>query len=66
MGRRPITSRDVLLDSAEAVVLEEGVAHLILDAVSAKAGVSKGGLLYSLPIKEAWCSGCATVSKWRS
>jgi AcrR family transcriptional regulator len=45
--------KEVMLDAAEAIVLEEGAGHMTLDAVAAKAGVSKGGLLYHFPAKEA-------------
>jgi AcrR family transcriptional regulator len=51
MGRT--TCRHVLLDAAEAVVSESGAARLTLDAVAERAGVSKGGLLYHFPSKEA-------------
>ncbi|MCL4694718.1 MAG: TetR/AcrR family transcriptional regulator, partial [Candidatus Hydrogenedentes bacterium] len=44
---------DLLLDSAEAVVVEGGPSRLTLDAVAEKAGVSKGGLLYHFPTKDA-------------
>ena len=47
------SSRDLIVDSAQAVVLEVGAAHMTLDAVAAKAGVSKGGLLYHFPTKKA-------------
>jgi AcrR family transcriptional regulator len=46
-------AREAILDAAEAVVLKAGAAHLRLDAVADKAGVSKGGLLYHFPSKEA-------------
>ncbi len=46
-------ARDAILDAAEDVVRESGAAHLTLDAVSARAGVSKGGLLYHFRTKEA-------------
>ena len=52
MSTRP-NSREKILDAAEDVVKENGAAHLTLDAVSAKAGVSKGGLLYHFPTKDA-------------
>jgi AcrR family transcriptional regulator len=57
MGRPATISRDDLLAAAEAVVLEHGAARLTLDAVAARAGVSKGGLLYSYPTKEALLEG---------
>jgi AcrR family transcriptional regulator len=47
------TSYDLIVDAAQAVVLEMGAAHMTLDAVAAKAGISKGGLLYHFPTKEA-------------
>ena len=47
------SSRDLIVDAAQAVVLEVGAAHMTLDAVAAKAGVSKGGLLYHFPSKKA-------------
>jgi AcrR family transcriptional regulator len=49
----PSNSRDAILDAAEAVVLDAGAAHMTLDAVAAKAGISKGGLLYHFPTKKA-------------
>ena len=50
---RPANSRDTLLDAAEEIVRENGAAHLSFNAISARAGVSKGGLLYHFPTKEA-------------
>ncbi|MHB8109855.1 MAG: TetR/AcrR family transcriptional regulator [Syntrophorhabdaceae bacterium] len=46
-------SYDVIIDAAEAVVIEAGATHMTLDAVAAKAGVSKGGLLHHFPNKIA-------------
>lgn len=46
-------SREKIVDAAEKVVIEVGAAHMTLDAVAEKAGVSKGGLLYHFPNKEA-------------
>ncbi|MGR3618427.1 MAG: TetR/AcrR family transcriptional regulator [Roseovarius sp.] len=57
MGRRASISRDTLLDATEAVVLEMGATRLTFDAVAERAGVSKGGLLYSFPTKEALMEG---------
>ena len=50
---RRVSSRETILDAAEAVVLAAGAAHLTLDAVAERAKVSKGGLLYNFPNKEA-------------
>ncbi len=58
--RQPIPlrpARDRLLDAAERVVVESGATHLTLDAVAKSAGVSKGGLLYHFPTKEALLEG---------
>lgn len=46
-------TRERLLDAAEAVVIEQGVSALTLDAVAKQAGISKGGLLYHFPSKDA-------------
>ncbi len=42
-----------MLDAAQALVLEKGASSLTLDAVARHAGVSKGGLMYNFPNKEA-------------
>jgi AcrR family transcriptional regulator len=58
--RQPIPlrpARERLLDAAERVVTESGATHLTLDAVAKSAGVSKGGLLYHFPSKEALLEG---------
>ena len=47
------SSYDVIVDAAENVVVEAGASHMTLDAVAARAGVSKGGLLHHFPTKEA-------------
>lgn len=47
------SSKDLILDAAEAVVRESGAVHMTLDAVAERAGVSKGGLLYNFPTKES-------------
>lgn len=43
------SARERIIDAAEQVVLEEGASHMTMDAVAAKAGVSKGGLIYHFP-----------------
>ncbi|WP_030164614.1 TetR/AcrR family transcriptional regulator [Spirillospora albida] len=45
--------RDALLDAAESLLSEHGTQALTLAAVADRAGVSKGGLLYHFPTKEA-------------
>jgi AcrR family transcriptional regulator len=56
MSGKP-NSRDAILDAAEAVVLQDGGAHLTLDAVAARAKVSKGGVLYHFPSKDTLMEG---------
>lgn len=53
MSRRRSNSREGILAAAEDVVRELGTGHLTLDAVAERAGISKGGLLYHFPTKEA-------------
>ena len=45
--------REPLLRAAAKVVAERGYSALTLDAVGAATGVSKGGVLYHFPTKEA-------------
>ena len=47
------SARERLLDAAERLVIESGASHVTLDAVAKRAGLSKGGLLYHFPTKEA-------------
>ena len=47
------SSREAILDAAETVTVESGAVRMTLDAVAETAGVSKGGLLYHFPTKEA-------------
>lgn len=51
-GRRSKT-RQKILEAAADIAREAGSGNLSLDAVAAKAGVSKGGLLYHFPSKTA-------------
>jgi AcrR family transcriptional regulator len=46
-----------IIDAAEEVVLRDGVAHLTLDAAAAEAGLSKGGVLYHFPTRDALVAG---------
>ena len=46
-------TRDRILDALERLLLDVGVAQVTLEGVAASAGVSKGGLLYHFPTKEA-------------
>lgn len=53
-------TRDSLIDAAKRVIQRFGAAHLTLEAVAKEAGVSKGGLLYHFPNKQALLKGMMT------
>lgn len=48
---RERSAREKILEAAVEVARSEGAGNLSLDAVAARAGVSKGGLLYHFPSK---------------
>lgn len=48
-----VNARERIMEAAAAVAHDVGPAHLSLDAVAERAGVSKGGLLYHFPTKQA-------------
>lgn len=52
-----MSARDTLLDAYGAILLEEGQRATTLSAVAARAGVSKGGLLYHFTSKDALTEG---------
>lgn len=55
MGRP--SCKGLILEAAEAVVVEVGAARLTIDAVAERSGISKGGVLYHFPSKEALLEG---------
>ncbi|MFC7344997.1 TetR/AcrR family transcriptional regulator [Saccharopolyspora griseoalba] len=55
MGRA--SSRERILDGYQEILIDSGSAAVTLDAVAARAGVSKGGLLYHFGSKEALLDG---------
>ena len=52
-ARKRSSSRERILDAAAELVRELGAARLTLDAVAERAELSKGGLLYNFPSKDA-------------
>jgi AcrR family transcriptional regulator len=52
LTRKKEIDRDRILDAAEAVILESGGRNFTLDAVAGRAGISKGGLVYSFATKD--------------
>lgn len=53
MPARRSTTKQKILEAAAEISRESGPGNLSLEAVAAKAGVSKGGLLYHYPSKTA-------------
>ncbi|MFM1653326.1 TetR/AcrR family transcriptional regulator [Brevibacillus sp. B_LB10_24] len=51
------TTRETILEAAYALIQNEGIGRLTLDAVAGQANISKGGLLYHFPSKEALIEG---------
>ena len=51
------SSREKILNAAEARILAHGPGGLVLDAVAADAGISKGGLLHHFRSKQALVGG---------
>lgn len=49
--------RSKILEAAAYVVQSDGILNLTLEAAAKKAGVSKGGLLYHFPSKDALVAG---------
>ena len=47
----PPPARERILAAATEIVKKHGTSHMSLEAVAARAGVSKGGLLYHFPSK---------------
>lgn len=60
------SSRESMLDAAEAVVVTQGAVRLTLDAVAKQAQVSKGGVMYHFPSKEALLQALVTRAIERS
>jgi AcrR family transcriptional regulator len=52
LTRKKEIDRDRILDAAESVILDSGGRTFTLDAVAGRAGISKGGLVYSFATKD--------------
>lgn len=52
MGRKPVISRDALLDLAEGIVRKDGAGALTIGALAEAGGISKGGVQYSFAAKD--------------
>src|SRR5690349_24403737 len=51
--RRRDRSREEILEAARKVLLRSGIAAMTLEAVASEAGMSKTGLYYYFPSKDA-------------
>ncbi|GAB3457364.1 TetR/AcrR family transcriptional regulator [Kineococcus endophyticus] len=60
MPRDPLATRDRLVDAFASIVVSTGARSATLEAVAARAGVSKGGLLYHFASKDALVDGLIT------
>ena len=49
-----------ILEAAEKIVLRDGVGHLTLEAAATEAGLSKGGVLYHYPSRDALVAAMVT------
>lgn len=56
MAKKTDTKKQILTAAAK-LINEDGILALTLDAVAKLAGISKGGLLYHFPSKEALLEG---------
>ena len=52
LTRKKEIDRNRILDAAEAVILGSGGRNFTLDAVAERAGISKGGLVYTFATKD--------------
>lgn len=50
---RPAHSRDMVLQAAERLVQTRGAGHLTFDNLVKESGVTRGGITYHFPTKEA-------------
>lgn len=53
MARPKSIDKSAILAAAEELITETGGMHFTMDMVAAKAGISKGGLTYTYPTKDA-------------
>jgi AcrR family transcriptional regulator len=59
MKSKANVKRQLILKTATQIILDKDFNALTLDTVAKKAGISKGGLLYHFPNKEALIKGMA-------
>jgi len=57
MNASKTNTRNNLLQAAASIVSTQGASRMTLEAVAKEAGISKGGLLYHFPSKDALIEG---------
>nr|WP_277351669.1 TetR/AcrR family transcriptional regulator [Paenibacillus aquistagni] len=57
-----ISKRQLILEAASAIIMEQGINHLTLELVAQQAGVSKGGLLYHFANKDELIKGLNEIT----
>ena len=65
MTRRP-KARDQVLQAARRIVESRGAGHLTFEELAAESGVTRGGITYHFPTKEALLKGLieADIADW--
>ena len=63
---RPPKARDQVLEAARRIVESRGAGHLTFEELAAESGVTRGGITYHFPTKEALLKGLieADILDW--
>lgn len=63
---RPPKAREQVLEAARRIVETRGAGHLTFDELAAESGVTRGGITYHFPTKEALLKGLieADIADW--
>lgn len=64
MSKRPVIDRDVVLNAAETIVMERGVAALTIGEVAKAAAISKGGVQSCFGTKDGMIE--AMFNRWKT
>lgn len=63
---RPPKARELVLEAARRIVETRGAGHLTFEELAAESGVTRGGITYHFPTKEALLKGLieADIADW--
>ena len=64
MGRKANINAEAILDIAENIIITEGSAHLTIDNIAKKLGITKGGVQYSFASKDAIIENL--INRWNA